>query len=266
MLQREVVPFYKKCVSEMNSVYSLLKKSFDDSSVDELCKIRGYVSDEQRSYLEEFGVGICSIGGDVFKEYMSELNLLSKNDNFLLSDRFVIPVYGVNGDLVTLIGYYPDKRKYITIPTPYFAKECLFFNFKDAYELSWSEYGGFVILVEGIFDCLSLRSIGLPVIATMGATVSNMKCELLKLFNKVLAVPDCDKTGRKALNRYSKYGWKVPYNTTMLKFTGTYCEFDGNKLFCKDMDNFVSWYEPDDVREILLGYRDSKEEIEELIL
>ena len=32
------------------------------------------------------------------------------------------------------------------------------------------------------------------------------------------------------------------------------------------MDNFVSWYEANDVREILLSFRDSKEEIETLDL
>ena len=58
----------------------------------------------------------------------------------------------------------------------------------------------------------------------------------------------------------------MPYNTTFLKFDGGYVDFGGTKLHCKDMDNFVSWYDVDDVREILLGYYDSHEEIEELKL
>ena len=53
----------------------------------------------------------------------------------------------------------------------------------------------------------------------------------------------------------------------MLKFHGG--EFDlpnGEQIHCKDMDNFVSWYNADDVREILLSFADSKEEIEELYI
>ena len=143
---------------------------------------------------------------------------------------------------------------------------CMFFNFKQAYELSWQKYDGFVIVVEGIFDCLSLRALGLPCMATMGATVSKIKGEQLKLFKNVLGIPDDDATGRKSLNRYSRTGWKVPSNTVMLKFTGGLVDFGNTHLHCKDMDNFATWFEADDVREILLSYRGSKEEIEELQL
>lgn len=143
----------------------------------------------------------------------------------------------------------------------------MFFNFRQAYDLSIREFGGLVFLVEGIFDCLSLRAIGLPAIATMGATVSQVKCELLKFFKKVIAIPDNDSTGRRALNRYDKrYGWKVPYNTTMIKFEGGFLNIGNDHLKVKDIDNFVSWFDVDDVRDILLSFRDSKEDIEILKL
>lgn len=142
----------------------------------------------------------------------------------------------------------------------------MFFNFNQAYNLSWGSYDGFVIVVEGIFDCLSLRAIGLPCMATMGASVSAIKGDLLKLYKKVLAIPDDDITGRNSLNRNDPKGWKVPFNTTMLKFTGGLVEIGNMHLHCKDMDNFVTWFEPEDVRETLLSYRDSKEEIDTLSL
>ena len=164
------------------------------------------------------------------------------------------------------VNNYNDQRKYITLATNFFSKEVMFLNYRQAYDLSWSEYNGLVILVEGVFDCLALRSIGLPAIATMGSTVSKTKGELLKFFSKVLAIPDDDTVGRRALHRRNKYGWKVPDNTTFIKFIGGIMRFNGNILHCKDMDNFVSWYEANDVREILLSFRDSKEEIETLDL
>ena len=233
MLQKEVFPNYRRDCADLAKIYEILKSLYNDTYVDELCTMRGYVGDEQKALITQMKLGYCSIED-------------------------------ISGNLCSLIGYYADYKKYITLPTDFFSKQCQFFNFKQAYELSWKEYGGYVILVEGIFDCLSLRAIGLPAIATMGATVSSIKGELLKLFRKVLAIPDDDEVGRKALNRYSINGWKVPSNTTFLKFYGGLFDVGGLKIHCKDMDNFVSWYDANDVRDILLSYRDSTEDIEEL--
>lgn len=266
MLQSEVFPYYRKYRDELTEVHQILKSNFEADYVSELASIRGYVSQQQLDLIEEMQLGICSIDPSLFEGYSSELNLLTQTGRFLLDNRFIIPVTMPNGDLVSLIGYYPDKRKYITIPTPFFSRECLFFNFEQAYGLSWGQYDGFVILVEGIFDCLSLRSIGLPAIATMGATVSKIKCELLKLFRKVLAIPDDDATGSKAIDPGSKLAWNVPSTTTFLRFKGGTLDIGGVSHHCKDMDNFVSWYDMNDVREILLSYSFSKELIEELTL
>ena len=246
MRQNEVFPSYRKDIEEMNRLYAYLKSNFADNYVSELCSIRGYVSDEnnpssQENLIREMQLGYCEIEDlEELRTFPESFGLITKKENFLLNGRFLIPVYDISGALVSLIGYYPDARKYITLATSFFSKEVMYLNFRQAYELSWSEYDGLVILVEGVFDCLSLRSIGLPAIATMGSTVSKTKGELLKLFKKVLAIPDDDKTGRKALNRYSKFGWQVPDNTTFIKFTGGYEMFNGNCLHCKDMDNLVS--------------------------
>lgn len=265
--QKEVFPYYRKCVHYIEEQYEYIQDLYEENCVNELCTIRGYVGTEQRSLLEDLNVGCCEIADvSILGDFAKEFGFVSEKNYFILNGRYNIPIYDISGNLVSIVGYFNDRRKYVTVPSPYFSKECMFFNFRQAYDLSMRNYSGFVILVEGIFDCLSLRSIGLPCIATMGSSVSQIKGELLKLFRRVLAIPDDDATGRKALNRYDKYGWKVPYNTTFLKFDGGYVDFGGTKLHCKDMDNFVSWYDVDDVREILLGYYDSHEEIEELKL
>lgn len=268
MLQSEVFPYYRKCISEMEDIYNYLISIAEKDSLNDLLQMRGYVPDSsQHKYLSKNNILAVNLeDSDLLGKNRVDLGLVTSNDNFLLNNRYLIPVNDTAGNLVAMIGYYADFKKYITTPSPFFSKDVLFFNFADAYKLSWSEYNGYVVLVEGIFDCLSLKSIGLPAIATMGSSVSKVKGELLKSFKKVLAIPDDDATGRKALNRYSKFGWQVPSNTTFLKFKGGYFSFDGVLLKCKDMDNFVSWYEENDVREILLSYADSKEDIEELSL
>jgi DNA primase len=265
--QSEVFPYYRETCKILKAQYEYLKSLFDDKYVDELCAMRGYVSEEQRNLIQEMQLGRCIVE-DVSElgDKAEELGLLTKDGEFILNDRYIIPVYDIQGNLVSMIGYYSDYKKYITVSSPYFSKNVMFFNIHNAYELSWKEYNGVVFLVEGIFDCLSLRSIGLPAIATMGSTVSKEKAELLKFFKKVVAIPDDDATGRKALNRYDKKGWKVPPNTTMVKLIGGEVDFNGTKLHCKDMDNFVSWYEPDSVREMLLELAESREEIEVLRL
>ena len=268
MLKSEIFKYYRRTTEEFESIYAYLRANFKTDYVSELMALRSYFDEPQRELIKGMELGCCTIADSEDLGLMrKELGLVSENDTFLLNDRYIIPVEDIEGGLVALIGYYPDYKKYITTPSPFFSKECMFFNFRQAYELSWKEYNGFVIVVEGIFDCLSLRAIGLPAMATMGSSVSKTKGELLKLFRKVLGIPDDDKTGHKALNRYDARGWQVPSNTTMLKFHGG--EFDlpnGEKVHCKDMDNFVSWYNADDVRECLLSYYDSNEEIEELYL
>ena len=259
--QNEVFPYYRRMCSELTEVYNYLQSMFEEGYVDELCKLRGYVSDHQRNLIEEMKIGKCELPGELFSEYSQELSLVTQTGNFLLSGRFIIPVHDINMNLVSLIGYYPDVRKYITLPAPFFSRECLLFNYRQAYDLSHKEYNGGVFLVEGIFDCLSLRSIGLPAVAAMGASVSKIKCELLKLFSKVVAIPDDDSVGRKELSR-----WNVPYGTTFVKFEGGELEMGSTVLHCKDMDDFVSWYDADDVREILLSYFDSTEDMEVLSL
>lgn len=269
MLQREVFPKYRQYCQELKEIYDIMTDSFSPTSAEDLCRDRGYPIDESPQYdlIKSMNLGYFESDDiEVFKKYSEELGLFSKKGNFLLNGRYIIPVEDISGNLVSLIGYYPDFKKYITLATPFFSKACMFFNFKQAYELSWSKFDGFVIVVEGIFDCLSLRALGLPCIATMGATVSRIKGELLKLFSFVLGIPDDDTTGRKSLNRYSAKGWKVPDNAVMLKFTGGLVNFGGTYLHCKDMDNFATWYESEDVREILLSFRGSHEDIEELRL
>lgn len=252
----------------MTKQYNKLKQHFEDNYVEELCRLRGYVpTGEQADLIAQMQIGCCEISDtEDLGDMRIEIGLSSAKDNFMLNGRYIVPVEDVSGNLVALIGYYPDYKKYITTPSPFFSKDCMFFNFNQAYKLAWEKYDGFVILVEGIFDCLSIRSVGLPCIATMGSTVSKTKGELLRFFKKVLAVPDDDLVGRAALNRYSRRGWQVPSNTTFLKFHGGYLNIGGVDLHCKDLDNFVSWYEPDDVREILLSFKDSTEDIEEFYL
>lgn len=271
MLQREVFPEYRKMCEFNNKFYAELKGLFNlDMDIQELCEIRGYLPDgEQALLLDELSIGSCEVlDKELLSDEARKYGYLNTSGYFLLDNRYIIPVRDINGDIVTLIGYFPDIRKYITVPTPFFSKDTMFFNIDDAYIRSWEDYDGVVVLVEGIFDCLSLRSIGLPAIATMGSDVSFTKKEILKIFKKVLYIPDNDSVGRRALNRYDKqHGWKVPNNAVGIRLSGSVDfndegEYDESKILrVKDTDNLVSWFDMDSVRESILQFANSREEI-----
>lgn len=271
MLQREVFPEYRKMCEFNNKFYAELKGLFNlDMDIQELCEIRGYLPDgEQALLLDELSIGSCEVlDKELLSDEARKYGYLNASGYFLLDNRYIIPVRDINGDIVTLIGYFPDIRKYITVPTPFFSKDTMFFNIDDAYIRSWEDYDGVVVLVEGIFDCLSLRSIGLPAIATMGSDVSFTKKEILKIFKKVLYIPDNDSVGRRALNRYDKqHGWKVPNNAVGIRLSGSVDfndegEYDESKILrVKDTDNLVSWFDMDSVRESILQFANSREEI-----
>lgn len=251
----------------MEDMYSQIKTHFDvDNSVKELIKLRGYVEgSEQHKLLKDLQICSCAIYDiDELGTKAKNLGAITNIGRFLLDDRFIIPVRDIEGNLVTLIGYYPDYKKYITMPAPFFSKEAMFFNIDQAFDLSYDDFGGAVFLVEGIFDCLSLRAIGLPAIATMGSDVTSVKRETLKLFSKVVYIPDNDKVGHRALNRYdTRYGWKVPKTATGIRLKGS-VDFGSQVLKVKDIDNLITWCEADDVRELLLAALDSKSDIETL--
>lgn len=263
MDQREIFSYYNKCSEELERVYGVLRGKFNTTYPEELAMLRGYVQEHQINLIREMKLGYCDVEDlTELGDMRDELGLVKK-DWFLLNGRHIVPVYDYKGKLISLIGYFNDEKKYITLPTPFFSKSNLFFNFKQAYELSWEKFNGVVFLVEGIFDCLSLRSIGLPAIATMGASVKETKEIILRCFKRVVAIPDDDKTGRKAIGQY---GWCVPTNTIMVKFMGGVVEIAGEKRKCKDIDNFVSWYDKQDVINILMEISESKNSREELSL
>jgi len=266
MLKKEVFSYYKDYSKDLEKAYEIIKSHYSATYVDELCRLRGYVGDEQRALISELQLGCCELQAQELGERRKELGLVTETDNFLLSDRYIVPIRDIEKNLVALVGYYPDYKKYITTPSMFFSKETLFFNIDHAFELSLKKFNGLIIVVEGIFDCLSIRALGLPCIATMGSTVTDCKEEQLKLFKKVLYFPDNDKIGRKALNRYgSSGGWKVPYNATGVKLEGK-IEIGGKLMKVKDVDNLVSWFDADTVRSCILQFADSKEDIETLAI
>lgn len=276
---------YLQYVQGLEWCYDKIKANMNPESINTCVTKRSIFHAEQVAVLEELEVyqgvepPMTLDEKELFKLYGF---YAEKKDFFLLTNRFIVPIRSATGDLISLVGWYPDLKKYVTIPTRYFRKDIDWFNIDNAMQLSLDNYNGLIYVVEGIYDALSLRACGLPVIATMGATVENVKGQLLTLFNKVVMFADADEAGARALKR-----WTVPDNTTKIlmrlkidlevrekqvkqvldPLTQTYksqeVEVDVTKrIKLKDPDDLVRYYGVQNVRDLLLQVATSRNRIE----
>jgi DNA primase len=172
------------------------------------------------------------------KEF-SDLGLFHR-EKFLLTGRYIFPVRDMLGNVIALIGWYPDEKKYITTPSALFSKSGMFFGME---QVSKTGIGKDYVLVEGIFDSLSVRAEGFNCVAQMGISASPQKEALYGLFRRMVAIPDSDKEGRKVV---STNKWKLPETSSYLQWVSK----SGNQI--KDIDDLCKNYESVVVRDILL--------------
>lgn len=109
----------------------------------------------------------------------------------------VIVPFTHNGQLVGWTARMLDGRrpKYISDSQPGYVFGCDYIN------ESWN----WVIVVEGVFDALSIGGV-----AVMHNNVSDMQAQYIKSLGKaVIYVPDYDKTGLNVIDRALELGWSV---------------------------------------------------------
>ena len=177
--------------------------------------------------------------------------------SFLLGGRYVFPVRSPGGRILALIGWYPDVKRYITTPSRYFSKTHLFYGMEQFAAQPKESF-----LVEGIFDSLSLRALGLSAFATMGVTVDSPKRAMYPLLGNFLAIPDRDKTGKRVIRRND---WKMPTSGRYLRITQN--DQDLEEIYrVKDIDDVCKLYDPADIRSELETALKSRRKIVPLAL
>ena len=118
--------------------------------------------------------------------------------------RIMIPIRGLSGELVAFGGRALGDAdpKYLNSPESLvFKKKNLLFGLDSAKDAI--KKNGFVILVEGYFDQISLRIRGiLNVVAPLGTSLTVEHARLLKRFSgKVVTIFDGDEAGLRAVKR-----------------------------------------------------------------
>lgn len=258
MLGRE---YYEDYCRRFNAVYEWLVRRSEsrEQVIGEICDLRGYSEDVMGNTLEDMGViklvSEVSDIGTLSSKGFADLGLFS-NGKFLLEGRYIFPVRDMLGNVVALIGWYPDEKRYITSKSAMFSKSGMFYGME---QISRTGIGRPYYLVEGIFDSISLRAMGVNAVAMMGISSSSEKMALYGLFGKLVGIPDADSEGRKVV-KYDR--WKLPVGSSYMVWRSD----KKGKISVKDIDDFCKKYTPDVVRDVLQESMDYKGRIVEYVL
>jgi DNA primase len=219
-----------------------------DDLILELMVHRKYGSQRMFDTLKEIGVfkvdylsEITLVAPEVTNEQLKQWGLVSEHGDYILGGRYVVAIRDIAGNVMALVGWHPKggSRKYVTTPTLGFSRDTSFFNL-DCYEHSLTKWNGTVYLVEGIFDTISLRSLGLPALGNQGLEMSAIKTQILTRFGKVVAIPDNDTSG-KSVNpltnavsgKSAKFIWSIENDNVFVTLP----------VGVKDVDDFVNGFD-----------------------
>jgi len=238
-------------IDKVKKVRSKLTKFYDELScislfhsediVKSLMQERGYWSEDMYNTLLDLKV--CKVDNLTDIKFLlphysyedfKDFGLVNDNGYFLLSGRYILPIRDIGGGVIALVGWDKEGgfKKYVTTKTYGFVKDASFFNY-DSYKYAWEKYQGVTFLVEGIFDAVSLRSLGFPVLAVMGTKMGKIKQDMLKRYTKVIAIPDNDKGGQLVTLGYHKSRWEIPVESTFIKLPKG----------VKDVDDLIKFYD-----------------------
>jgi DNA primase len=215
-----------------------------DSLIYELMSHRKYNSQAMFDTLKTIGMfkvdylsDLTLVVPDVTNVQLKQWGLVSEDGNYILGGRYVVAIRDIAGNVISLVGWHPQggSRKYVTTPTLGFSRDASFFNL-DCYAHAWDKWNGTVYVVEGIFDTISLRSLGLPALGQMGLEMSPVKTQILNRFGKVVAIPDNDNSGKSVnplTNAFSgkkkKFVWEIENESVFISLP----------LGVKDVDDFI---------------------------
>ena len=135
---------------------------------------------------------------DIPEDYRAEALGLVRKGHITMEGRLVYPVKDVKGNVMGFCGWDPfESPKYLDSRNHgYKAKYASFYGMEMLpvyYRNNLPIY-----VVEGIVDCLYLRSVGLQAIALLTSSLTKYVCQIIKRFeDRAVFIPDNDAFGKK---------------------------------------------------------------------
>lgn len=237
----------------LESVITVLHQNFGGADVlSELCQMRGYTDSRMFAHLADKKVFRMPNLSDIqilMKNSLDaptlrHLGLVDDAGNYFLEGRFAIPLRNYSGTPLALVCWYPDRRKYITTGTLGFTNTATFFNM-DSYRQAFGFPDNIsrAFVVEGIFDALSISSLGYCALGNQGLPLSPIKKEMLARFDEVYFIPDNDRPGRMS-NKYlctrSSHLWDTD-NGHLIQITSSTCKDMDDVIKMGRLDNLDDW-------------------------
>lgn len=244
--------------TKVKEIYQFIKKEnkeYNTNDYEKLCSQRMITQPLYKRFLKTLDLGYVDRDSKIQvlnnRTWLTNgtRTLFDKDGNCILSNRWVIPIDDMEGNMIALVGWTRDvnfgygttRGKYVNfIDKEYCDLKIDFYNLKEAYEIAWSTYDGAVFLVEGVFDCIALRSLGLPVVSALGADLS-LKSYLLKVFNRVVTLFDNDKVGYALTQKF-----KVKDLNNVCKVVIPKLEIIDN-IFTKDIEDIIKFFDEKEV-------------------
>ena len=254
LAEREGValPFYEK--DNFDLLYDIHEKAcilYSNALIGDYFTVQRGLTDEiiQR-YRLGFCVGYCL--DDIENSYGDSIveasGLVITNKNFvkyeLFKGRFIFPLIDISGRVIGF-GGRGDKPKYLNSPDTNIYKKSEFLY--GLYQAKGSILEqGYVYVVEGYFDCLSMVQAGYNnTVAVCGTSLTSAQAKLLKRYtNKFVLVYDGDAAGRKAVDTSFVSLFSEGANTVVFALTPEGQDPDSilKEGDIKDVV-FVSWFD-----------------------
>jgi DNA primase len=169
------------------------------------------------------------------EDFMYYLGYKSKNVDY--SNRYLFPILNGNGKLNAWVGYdYESKSKYLVGMLGISDKKKLLYGIHD---LAQAFEEDTIIITEGMFERIRLKSIGLNVGASLlGKKMSDWQKRYINRFKNKILIPDGDTAGQEMVEQWREglTGNVAVIQVTVIEKSFKYPEETKIK-YAKDLDD-----------------------------
>lgn len=237
ILEEGLYKIYNECLDEQTHFINTICREVRKRDLNILFKLQAFYVPNNEFMVDHFGPSIMSANFDCY-DYLG---------NCKWKYHLVLPIRNIMGEVVGFSGYNPyvdlyNKNKKLVGEIPKeFEEVSTMPRYKESSSVLMDKSrfficpngldkaieDGYIILIDGFFDSLSLADEGFNSISILGSTISEYVRFCLSLVKVIYVAHDNDMAGKKLFNRAKAIHPNV-YSIVQSK--------------CKDIDDFIKNY------------------------